>query len=315
MIFIPHCTLCPRACGADRTRGRGLCGGGDTPRLARAALHHWEEPCISGERGSGTVFFSGCPLRCCFCQNGAISEGNFGADITTQRLADIFLQLQSQGAHNINLVTGTHYIPWIVEAVRLARPALTLPIVYNSGGYETVEALRLLAGTVDVYLPDLKYHSPALSARYSAAPDYFERASLAILEMYRQTGPAQLGPDGLLKKGLVVRHMVLPGQWRDSLAILDWLAANLPMEEVLMSLMCQYTPAHHWQDCPELGRRLSTYEYKKVTDHMLSLGILRGYEQERSSAKEEYTPPFALEGVLAAPGEEMKESAGVSLEL
>ena len=294
--IIQACTLCPRACGADRRNGRGLCGGGPRVKLARAALHFWEEPCISGDRGSGTVFFSGCPLHCCFCQNYPISAQNFGKEVPVERLAAIFLELQAQGAHNINLVTASHYAPWVLEALRLARPALGLPVVYNSGGYERLETLRMLEGAVQVYLPDLKYRDAALSARYSAAPDYFGQASRAILEMYRQVGPLELGEDGTLRRGLVVRHLVLPKAWRDSVALLEWLADTLPLDSFYLSLMSQYTPCWHSGDFPELGRRVSTYEYNRVLERAQELGF-SGFLQERSSAKEEYTPPFHLEGV------------------
>ncbi len=298
MEAVTACGLCPRLCGADRSRPhapRGLCGGGSLPRLARAALHQWEEPCISGTRGSGTVFFSGCPLGCCFCQNREISAGNFGKEVSTARLGEIFLELQEKGAHNINLVSPTQYAPWIAEALDGVRGELHIPVVCNTGGYERVETLRLLEGYVDVYLPDLKYRSGELSGRYSGAPDYFEKASAAILEMFRQVGGARMGEDGTLQKGMVIRHLCLPGARRDSWAVLEWIAGNLPREEVLVSLMSQYTP---YRPLPykELCRRVSTFEYNTVVDKALELG-LRGFMQERSSAKEEYTPPFDLEGV------------------
>ena len=291
-----HCTLCPRACGADRRTGRGFCGGGALPRVARAALHQWEEPCISGTRGSGTVFFSGCPLRCCFCQNYRISAENFGKEISVGRLAEIFLELQAQGAHNLNLVNPTHWAPWVVEAVERARPALKIPVVCNSGGYESPETLELLGKVADVWLPDLKSADAARAARYSGAPDYFRAASSAIIEMFRQTGPVRFGADGLLEKGLVIRHLVLPGGLHDSIAVLEWIAENLPLEEIRVSVMSQYTPFYRSGEFPELGRRLSSYEYRRVLERARELGV-RGYMQEKSSAKEEYTPPFDLEGV------------------
>lgn len=296
--FNPHyCTLCPRRCGADRTQTRGLCGGGASPRLARAALHFWEEPCISGTQGSGTVFFSGCTLGCCFCQNGPISARNFGQDISTQRLAEIFLELQAQGAHNINLVTASQYIPWIIEALQMVKPQLHIPIVYNSGGYETVETLQLLEGWVDIYLPDFKYVSAQKAERYSRAADYFPVASAALLEMFRQVGPTVLDEDGLLQKGLVVRHLVLPGSWQDSVQVLDWLAEHLPLNQIQISMMSQYTPAWESHKYKELTRRVSSLEYNHVLTHMEALGIRQGYTQQRTSAQEEYTPPFDLQGV------------------
>ena len=290
------CRLCPRECGADRTgEGRGRCGGGSLPRVARAALLQWEEPCISGSRGSGTVFFSGCPLGCCFCQNREISVGNFGREISVRRLSEIFLELRDQGAHNINLVSPTQYAPWIAEALREVRGELKIPVVWNTGGYERVEALRQMEGLVDIYLPDLKYRSGELAQRYSGAADYFERASQAILEMFRQVGEIRMGEDGILEKGVVIRHLCLPGARKDSMAVLDWIAGNLPRDGILISLMSQYTP---YRTLPhkELNRRISTFEYNTVVDHALELG-LDGFMQERSSAKEEYTPPFDLEGI------------------
>ena len=291
-----HCTLCPRLCGADRTRTAGFCGGGSEVRIARAALHQWEEPCISGSRGSGAVFFSGCPLRCCFCQNREISRENFGAAITTRRLADIFLELEQQGAHNINLVSPTQYVPWILEALELARPRLSIPIVYNTGGYERVETLRMLQGAVDIYLPDLKYVDSARGKKYSGAEDYFAAASAAIEEMVRQTGPFRLGEDGLLQKGVVVRHLVLPAGRKDSAAVVEWLWQRFGCEAVLLSLMSQYTPSFYQGPWKELTRPVSSYEYNQVVNRAAELGM-PGYMQEKSSATADYTPSFRLEGV------------------
>ncbi|MEM1485749.1 radical SAM protein [Oscillospiraceae bacterium PP1C4] len=290
------CTLCPRKCGADRTCRSGFCGGGTVIRIARAALHHWEEPCISGWAGSGTVFFSGCPLRCCFCQNYQISAENFGKEISIDRLTEIFLELQSKGAHNINLVNPTHYVPWIIKALDQAKPQLNIPIVYNSGGYESLETLCLLEGIVDIYLPDLKYASRERAKRYSGAPDYFEVASGAILEMYRQTGKAVLDESGIMQKGLMIRHLVLPKGREDSKAVLEWIAHNLPLSEVLVSLMSQYTPFYRSAEFPEINRRVSTFEYHDVLTRAQELGI-QGFMQEKSAAKEEYTPAFDLFGV------------------
>lgn len=292
-----HCTLCPRRCGADRTRAQGVCGGGSRVKLARAALHFWEEPCISGTRGSGAVFFSGCALQCCYCQNYQISAGNFGREITTRRLADIFLSLQEQGAHNINLVTASAYLPWVCEALDLARPALALPIVYNTGGYETAEAVRALRGYVDVWLTDLKYHSAALAAAYSHAPDYFPVAAQALREMHRQAGPPVRDAEGILQSGVIVRHMALPGASADTEAVLHYLAEQLPRGSFLLSLMSQYTPFYKASEHKALRRRISTWEYRKAVNCAVSLGLTEGYMQEKSSAKEEYTPAFDLEGV------------------
>lgn len=290
------CELCPRRCGANRQKGLGACGGGGKVRVARAALHQWEESCISGVNGSGTVFFSGCPLRCCFCQNYPISSENFGKEISIERLAEIFLELQDQGAHNINLVNPTHYVPWILEALRRAKPRLHVPVVYNSGGYENCETLSMLEGWVDIYLPDLKFMDPARSERYADAPDYFCKASEAILEMYRQVGKPVYDEAGMLQKGLIIRHLVMPKGRQDSIAILNWIAQNLPKEDVKISLMSQFTPFYRCSQFPEINRRVSTFEYNSVLEKAQELG-LRGYMQEKSSAKEEYTPPFDLEGV------------------
>lgn len=288
-----HCTLCPRRCGADRRTGNGRCGAGNTLRAARAALHRWEEPCISGEdtaRGSGTVFFCGCTLGCVFCQNGSISHGGEGREITAQRLAEIFLELQAQGAYNINLVTPTQYLPWIEEALRLCGDRLAVPVLYNTGGYERVETLRRLWGKVQIYLPDLKYYDSDLSARYSAAPDYFAVASLALREMFRQVGAVRFDENGILQSGMVVRHLVLPGAFRDSLRLLDWLAEEFNPETIRLSLMSQYTPPAGIA-IKELRRPVFTYEYRKVCERAAELGFL-GYTQQRSSADAAYTPPF-----------------------
>ena len=291
------CKLCPHRCGADRTTGVGSCGVGAKPRLARAALHHWEEPCISGERGSGTVFFSGCALRCCFCQNYPISAGAFGRDVSVERLAEIFLELQGQGAHNINLVNPTHFAPPIAEALRLGRArGLTLPVVCNSGGYDSPEVLAVFDGLVDVYLPDLKYRDTEASARYSGAADYFAVASQAIPAMLRQVGPPVFDADGLLRRGLIVRHLVLPGQTHDSQALLEWLAGNLPKGEFLVSLMCQYIPSGRAAEHREINRRLTTLEYERVLRHADELG-LAGFRQQRQSSSAAYVPDFNLEGV------------------
>lgn len=298
MQELTNCQLCPRLCGADRTKHPGYCGAGSNIKAARAALHLWEEPCISGEEGSGTVFFSGCPLGCCFCQNHEISSGNIGAEITVERLGEIFLELQNQGANNINLVTATPYVPHIIGALNFVKDRLTLPIVYNSSGYENLSTLQLLCGYVDVYLPDLKYMSPERGEKYSAARDYFEVASKAILEMYRQVGAAQFDRRGLMTRGLIVRHLVLPEGEEDTAQILHWLRDNLPLEDVMVSLMSQYTPFYHSGLYPELGRRLTKKEYRRALSALDELGIENGFVQELSSAKEEYTPRFDMEGIL-----------------
>ena len=292
-----ECRLCPRQCGVERSKRTGYCGVSDRVKLARAALHFWEEPCISGERGSGTVFFSGCALKCVFCQNYQLSAGHFGKEVSIQRLAEIFLELQQQGAHNINLVTGGHYVPQIVQALELVRKDLKIPVVYNSSGYETVKTLRQLKGYVDIYLPDLKYYSPERSARYSNARDYFAVASQAVQEMFSQVGPVQFDEQGMLQKGVVVRHMVMPNGVEDTMDILTWIAEHLPLDDILVSVMSQYTPFYKSADYPEINRRLTQEEYDRVLDWMECMGIEQGFVQELSSAKEEYTPDFSLQGV------------------
>lgn len=291
------CTLCPRRCGVDRSFAVGRCGVGDSVKLARAALHFWEEPCVSGEQGSGTVFFSGCPLGCVFCQNHTISAGRFGKEVSTERLAQIFLELQQQGANNINLVTAGHFVPQVIDALDRVRHQLHIPVVYNSSGYETVQTLRMLAGYIDVYLPDLKFYSPERSARYCSAPDYFAVASAAVQEMFAQTGPVQLDSRGIIQKGTIVRHMVMPDGVEDSMDILSWIAEHLPLDDILVSVMSQYTPFYKSADYPEINRRLLPQEYERVLDWMECMGIENGFVQELSSAKEEYTPDFSLQGV------------------
>lgn len=286
------CMLCPRQCGAERSRVPGFCGMGETLRIARAALHYWEEPCISGTAGSGAVFFSGCTLRCSFCQNRDISAGGFGKEVPVQRLREIFAALAAHGANNLNLVSPTQFTPWILEALENA-PAI--PVVWNTGGYERTETLRLLEGHVQIYLPDLKYVSPERSARYSGAADYFQYASAAVLEMYRQTGPYQLGTDGLLRSGVVIRHLMLPGGLEDTKRVIDWVAEHFRPGQVLFSLMSQYTPVDGGPEA--LNRKLRKAEYRAACAYMEDCGITEGFLQERTAAQREYTPPFDLTGV------------------
>ncbi len=292
-----RCTLCPRKCRADRTKRAGFCGAPGTLRVARAALHHWEEPCISGTNGSGTIFFSGCPLRCCYCQNYAISAEGLGKNITTERLAEIFLELQAQGAHNINLVTAAPYVPWIIEARKIAGTALHIPFVYNTSGYESADIIRMLSDVVDVWLADLKYVSAELSGEYSQAPDYFPVAFAALRQMCELAGAPVYGNDGTLHRGVIVRHLLLPGCLSDTFEVLHHLAALSKELPFLISLMSQYTPFYKAKEHRNLSRRISTYEYRKAVDFALSLGLDNGFLQEKSSAKEEYTPPFDLMGV------------------
>lgn len=291
-----HCSLCPRQCGANRTTETGFCGCGSNLRVARAALHHWEEPCISGSTGSGTVFFCGCALQCCYCQNYAISQQGVGKVIRIERLTEIFLALQAQGAANINLVTATQWLPWVLPALKAAKAqGLHLPIVYNTGGYERVETVQALAKVVDIWLVDVKYVSLDLSEEYSSAPDYFAVCSAALEAMLAQTG-APVFEGELLKKGVIVRHLALPGAKADSFAVLDYLA-TLGAERFLFSAMSQYTPFFKAKEHKHLNRRISSWEYQQIVNHAVDLGLTNGYMQEKSSAKEEYTPAFDLEGV------------------
>ena len=288
------CFLCPRMCGADRQAGeRGVCAEGGEIRVARAALHRYEEPPISGERGSGTVFFSGCSLRCVFCQNKAVSRGgSVGRQVSPRELADIFFELRDMGAHNINLVTPSHFADGVIRALELARPTLGIPVVYNTSGYERVETLRRFDRLVDIYLPDFKYASGELAKKYSAAPDYPEVAEAAISEMHRQVGKYIYGEDGMLKRGVIVRHLVLPSARRDSMAVLDRLSRIAPKEEILLSLMSQYTPEFAADSgCSELCRRVTSFEYDSVLDYALSMGF-EGFMQGRASATARYTPDF-----------------------
>ena len=297
--LLSNCILCPRKCGADRTTGQtGYCGMPADLIVARAALHMWEEPCISGSTGSGTVFFGGCNLKCIFCQNHSIALGDCGKKISISRLAEIFLELQRKGAANINLVTPTHYIPQIRDALLLAKEqGVHLPIVYNTGSYETPEALQLLDGLVDIYLPDLKYYSTELSSKFSHACDYFEIATLSLTEMYRQVGtPLFDETTGMMKRGMIVRHLILPGQTKDSKKVLRYLHETYG-DNIYISIMNQYTPLPHVANIPELNRRITVEEYDKVVNFALGIGIENAFIQEGETAEESFIPPFDMEGV------------------
>lgn len=313
---MPGCNLCPRNCGADRTNGtRGFCGQDETLKIARAALHYWEEPCISGTAGSGTVFFSGCALHCVFCQNRNIANGTAGECVSAERLTEIFLELQEKGANNINLVTPGHFVPQIITALTAAKAqGLTLPVIYNTGSYEKTETLHRLEGLIDIYLPDFKYMDAALSAKYSHAPDYSQVAKAAVAEMVRQTGepvfagePAPEDEDPieagrLLQRGTIVRHLLLPGQKEDSKAVLRYLHETYG-NSVYISIMNQFTPLAGLEKYPELNRRVTQEEYEEVVDYAISLGIERGFIQEGETAEESFIPAFDGEGVLPAKGE------------
>ena len=294
------CTLCPRRCGADREVRPGVCGVRSEMRVAGIMLHHWEEPCLSGNvedgRGSGAVFFTGCPLHCVFCQNGGISDGgDAGKAYTPRELADAMLDLESRGAYNINLVSPTQFTDGIIEAVAIARPRLTIPVVWNTGGYERVETLRMLDGHVQVYLPDFKYMDAGHAKRYSGAADYFEYAAPAIREMLRQTGPVELDEDALLRRGTIIRHLILPGCAEESCRILDYIAEHF--SGAWVSLMAQYLPFGNCEDVDALGRRLTQEEYDLVADHLVDLGLEDGFIQELSSSDEKYIPKFDLTGI------------------
>lgn len=268
-----------------------------TIRAARAALHMWEEPCISGEKGSGAVFFTGCGLRCRYCQNWDIAVGDSGKEITVSRLSDIFLELEQKGAANINLVTGAQYVPQIISALETAKGrGLSIPIVYNSSGYERVETLRMLEGLIDIYLPDMKYLDPDLAKKFSNAPDYPDYVKKAIKEMVRQTGKCKFREDGYILKGTIVRHLILPGHTRNSIQILEYLQKNYH-NEIYISIMNQYTPLRPQEKYPELNRRVTQREYEKVLNAALELGIENGFFQEGETAKESFIPAFNFEGI------------------
>ena len=292
------CNLCPRECNADRGLGKiGFCKVPNHIKVARAALHFWEEPCISGEEGSGTVFFSGCNLRCVYCQNREIAEGVYGKEITVDRLAAIFLELQEKGANNINLVTPSHYVPEIIKALDLAKKqGLSIPVVYNSSAYEKVDTLRKLEGYVEIYLPDFKYMDETLSRRYSNAPDYSNIAKKAIAEMFRQVGKPEFNEKGLLQKGMVVRHLVLPQCMTDSKKIIEYLYTNYG-DDIYISIMNQYTPLPELEGYPEINRKLTEEEYEEVVDFAVELGLENGFIQEGDVADESFIPKFDGQGV------------------
>ena len=286
-----NCNICPRKCNIDRKFGSGFCGVGDKLRIARASLHFWEEPCVSYKNGSGTVFFSGCNMGCVFCQNEDISHKYKGEDISPERLVQLFYELKEQGAHNINLVTPTHYTKELAQIL----DKCPLPVVWNSSGYESKESLMLLKGKVDVYLPDFKYGIDSVAEKYSKAKNYVETAKEAIQEMYAQVGKYEL-VDGLIKKGVIIRHMILPDNLENTYNVIDWVASTFKKGEVLFSLMSQYTP---YRNLPfeELNRRITKKEYILARNYMLKKGLTDGFLQELSSAKEGYTPAFDLTGV------------------
>lgn len=297
MSNLSKCCLCPIKCGADRKNSKGYCGGYENAKVALVSIHKWEEPSISGTKGSGTVFFSGCNMRCVFCQNHEISHSNFGKEISNERLAEIFIEQQNRNVHNINLVSGGHYIKNIVNALKLAKAnGLAIPVVYNSNGYETVESLKMLNGLIDIYIPDIKYYSDEFAIKYSSAPNYFKTALNAVKEMYRQVGKNIFDDNGIMQKGIIIRHLVLPSLKNDSMKVMDAIKESFG-DNVYVSIMSQYVPVYRASEFKEINRRITTYEYEKVTDYFLEIGLKNGYVQKRTSATSDYTPTFDLSGV------------------
>ena len=297
-IAMDKCYLCPRNCGADREDTPGFCASFNKIKIARAALHMWEEGCISGKNGSGTVFFSGCNLRCVFCQNHEISYENNGKEVSVSELADIFLRLQSVNAHNINLVTPTHFTKEIIKALDIAKSkGLKIPVVYNCGGYEKEETIGSLKGYVDIFLPDFKYVSPVLSKKYSNAEDYFKVAAGALDKMYEIMGKPEFDDNGMMKKGIIVRHLLLPGCIKDSKKVLKYLYDTYK-DNIFISIMSQYTPLPHVSKYPELNRKIYPAEYKRLVEYAMDLGITNGYIQEGDVAEESFIPSFRGEDII-----------------
>lgn len=293
---IRKCNICPRKCNADRTENFGLCGCNDKIKLAKVCLHKWEEPCICGGNGAGAVFFSGCNLKCCYCQNYRISHENFGKEISVERLSEIFLDLQEKGACNIDLVTPTPYVYHIIKALDIVKDKLKIPVVYNCGGYELPETIKLLDGFIDIYLPDFKYYDNSYALKYSGVKNYFEYASESLKEMISQTGKLKYSDSGIMKKGTIIRHLALPNLRHDSIRLMEWISENLPNDCFLISLMSQYTPIPEIKEkYPEINRRITKMEYNSILNRISELG-LEGFSQEKSSAVSDYTPDFDLSG-------------------
>ena len=288
------CNMCPRRCNVDRSVKVGFCGQKNVLKAARAAAHFWEEPCISGAGGSGTVFFSGCNLRCVFCQNSQISSCGFGKEISVEKLKNIYARLIDLGADNINLVTPTHFSELIIESLDEKLP---VPVIWNSGGYDSAETIRKLNGKIDIYMPDFKYINADIAEKYSSAPDYPVIASSAITEMFNQVGKCRFDSDGMLQRGVLIRHLILPGNVENTLDVIDWVSGNFKSGDVLFSLMRQYTPPAFDTGFEELSHRVADDEYEKCENYMYLAGIEDGFVQDISSAESEYTPPFNLEGI------------------
>lgn len=298
MYKLHSCKLCPRQCGSNREDGkRGFCGANNKVMISKAYLHQWEEPCISGKNGSGTVFFANCSLKCVFCQNKSISTDGFGKEISIKRLSEIFIELQQKGATNINLVTPGHYVPHIIESIILAkRNGLTIPIVYNTSSYESLETIKSLSGHIDVFLPDLKYYSDKYSVMYSTAPHYFEIACSAIEEMFKQVGEAVFDSDGNMIKGVIIRHLMLPGLLFDSKKIIDYVYKTFG-NKVYLSLMNQYTPMTYNEKYASLNKTISSKNYNVLIDYAIKIGITNGFIQDEGTASESFIPRFDLEGI------------------
>lgn len=291
--MLSKCRLCPRECNVDRLKGEiGYCKATDKIMISRAALHYWEEPCVSGKNGSGTIFFSNCNLKCVFCQNHCISQEDLGIEVSIEKLSKIFLELQEKGANNINLVTPTHYAPQIIEALKLSKSnGLNIPILYNSSGYDSLDTLNALNGYIDVYLPDLKYYNPKYSSRYSKARDYFEKTSIAINEMYRQVGKPVFDENGIIKKGVIIRHLMLPGLLFDSKKIINYIYKTFG-DNVYISIMNQYTPMFKSQDYPEINKPLNEKHYDALINYALDLGVKNAFIQEGGTSSKEFVPDF-----------------------
>ena len=299
--MLNKCTLCPRNCSVNRMEGeKGVCGQTNELKVARAALHYWEEPCISGKEGSGAVFFSGCALHCVFCQNQEIANGAVGKNISVERLSEIFLELQEKGANNINLVTAGHFVPQIVNALEKSKmQGMNLPIVYNTSSYEALDTIKMLEGLVDIYLPDFKYMDEEIATRYSHAKDYPDVAKQVIAEMVRQTGLPEFADgdeEGLMKKGTIVRHLTLPGCMEDSKKIIQYLYETYG-NSIYISIMNQFTPLPHMKKYPELNRKITEAEYEELVDYAIRLGVENGFIQEGETAEETFIPAFDGEGV------------------
>lgn len=296
--LLAGCNLCPRNCNVNRLDNKlGFCLSGKNIKISRVSLHNWEEPCISGTKGSGTIFFSNCNLRCVFCQNHAISQEGFGKEVSIERLSEIFLEQQERGAHNINLVTPTHYVYQIIEAIKIAKKnGLSIPILYNSNGYENAQTIKMLKGYIDVYLPDLKYFNDKFAIKYSKAPNYFMVASKAISEMVSQVGAPIFDENNLIQKGVIIRHLMLPGLLFDSKKVIDYIY-NTFGDSVYISIMNQYTPMYNAEKYPEINKPLNPKHYDALIDYSLSIGVKNGFVQETGTNSKDFVPEFDLRGV------------------